>query len=308
MKAPEATARPGRNFTGESLREIAFPLGGIGTGTISLGGRGNLRDWEIFNRPAKGLDLPFTFFALWVKPEGEAPVARVLERQRFPPHVDGAGLSPGSTAGLPRFAEASFTGAYPYAWLELTDPRVPLDVGLEAVNPFVPNDAEASGLPVAVFRWAVTNKSAKPVDLTIALSVLNPVGHDGRLTDLRGRHAPFFGGNLNEWIDDGTYRGLRMTGQKVAGDAPGAGSLAVLTDWPTTTYSVHWERSGWFDDLQNFWDDFRADGLLPSDPSTNPTPDGETDVSTLGLRARLAPGESASLPFVLAWHFPNLTN
>src|SRR5690242_12653146 len=33
--------------------EVAFPLGGIGTGTISLGGRGELRDWEIFNRPAK---------------------------------------------------------------------------------------------------------------------------------------------------------------------------------------------------------------------------------------------------------------
>ncbi|MDR1949407.1 MAG: hypothetical protein LBQ38_08445, partial [Spirochaetaceae bacterium] len=26
----------------------AFPLGGIGTGTISLGARGDLRDFEIF--------------------------------------------------------------------------------------------------------------------------------------------------------------------------------------------------------------------------------------------------------------------
>jgi len=30
---------PQRVFEGESLREVAFPLGGIGTGTISLGGR-----------------------------------------------------------------------------------------------------------------------------------------------------------------------------------------------------------------------------------------------------------------------------
>ena len=72
VSAQEAAKRPFTNqqlfqsgapriFEGESLREVAFPLGGIGTGTVSLGGRGNLRDWEIFNRPDKGVNLPFTF-------------------------------------------------------------------------------------------------------------------------------------------------------------------------------------------------------------------------------------------------------
>ena len=31
-----------------------MPLGGIGTGTISLSGRGGLVDWEVRNRPDKG--------------------------------------------------------------------------------------------------------------------------------------------------------------------------------------------------------------------------------------------------------------
>ena len=78
--------RPGavRTFEGRALAEVAFPLGGIGTGTISLGGRGNLRDWEIFNRPGKGVHMPFTFFALYVEQGGTKRV-RVLEGPLEPP-------------------------------------------------------------------------------------------------------------------------------------------------------------------------------------------------------------------------------
>src|SRR5690242_10786794 len=76
----------GRRFTGESLREIAFPIGGIGTGTVSLGGYGNLRDWEIFNRPNKNSILPFTFPALRISGKSiREPVARVIERELLPP-------------------------------------------------------------------------------------------------------------------------------------------------------------------------------------------------------------------------------
>ena len=69
-------------FRGDHLREIAFPLGGIGTGCVSLDGRGGLRDWEIFNRPNKGFLLPKTFPLLWTRVEGEAPVARVVHGPR----------------------------------------------------------------------------------------------------------------------------------------------------------------------------------------------------------------------------------
>jgi len=41
-------------YKGENLKMIKFLLGGIGTGSISLEGRGSLTDWEIFNRPSKG--------------------------------------------------------------------------------------------------------------------------------------------------------------------------------------------------------------------------------------------------------------
>src|SRR5438105_10032713 len=91
-RIPTAQPASGRRFTGESLREIAFPLGGIGTGTVSLGGRGDLRDWEIFNRPGKGKDLPYTFFSLWLRQGERPPIARVLERRVLPPYRGGFGI------------------------------------------------------------------------------------------------------------------------------------------------------------------------------------------------------------------------
>ena len=41
-------------YSGSATSMISFPLGGIGTGSVGLGGNGRLVDWEICNRPNKG--------------------------------------------------------------------------------------------------------------------------------------------------------------------------------------------------------------------------------------------------------------
>ncbi len=296
----------GRTFEGAALQEIAFPLGGIGTGTVSLGGRGQLRDWEVFNRPGKGKHLPYTFFSIWAAPEGGEPVARVLESRLQPPYGGGFGAPANLAAGLPRLASARFTGSYPFARIDFEDPALPLRFALEAFNPCIPADPEDSGLPVAVFFWTLTNDGDRPVRATVAFSMMNAVGYDG-LASLRGRHSHLYGRNLNQVVDEGSLRGLRMSSAKYAPEDPAFGTMAVATPWPEITACAHWERAGWFDDVQGFWDAFSQNGrIAPSDES--PTPDNETDIGSLGLVASLAPGESARLPFILAWHFPNLMN
>jgi non-lysosomal glucosylceramidase len=292
--------------TAESLREVAFPLGGIGTGTVSLGGRGDLRDWEIFNHPGKGCVLPYTFFALWARTPGREPLVRVAERRLLPPYVNGRGLPPSRACGLPRLAEATFDGEYPYAWIEFEDDALPVELMLRAWNPMIPLDAAASGIPGAVFEWCVSAYD-EPVDLTLALSLCNAAGYDGRAR-LEGRRHPQFGGNLNEWREADGLRGLRMSTARYPADHPQFGTLALLTDWPDTEHLLRWERGGWWDDLQAFWDGFRAEGRLRGPASPSPSPEGETDIGTLGLRVRLEPRETATLPFFLGWHFPNLTN
>ena len=64
-------------YQGEYTREISFPLGGIGTGSIGLAGNGRLMDFEIFNRPNKGSINGFTHFAIKTVKDGK-PITRIL--------------------------------------------------------------------------------------------------------------------------------------------------------------------------------------------------------------------------------------
>src|ERR1700681_1318655 len=102
--AAEATPYP-RVYRGRQLQMLAFPLGGVGAGSISLGGRGQLRDWEIFNRPEKGKSPAFAFPALWV-----GGFARVLEARLQPPYEGPSGLGSANVPALPRLKARTFTG------------------------------------------------------------------------------------------------------------------------------------------------------------------------------------------------------
>lgn len=301
---------PQRTFEGENLSQIAFPLGGIGTGTVSLGGRGNLQDWEIFNRPAKGLNLPFTFFAIRIR-EGNTYRAKILESKLLPPYTSSHGLPNSRVSGLPRFDSARFRGEYPFAYIEFSDRGMPLKINLEAFNPLIPLNDFDSGLPIAIFYFTLKNTGYTPLEGTLAFSMLNPIGYDGKVSlrniyGVNNRYASCFGSNLNEFLNEGLIKGIRMSNLKYKKEDPLYGDISIVTTWNDVTYTLRWLRSGWFDDLQDFWDKFRTSKRLNEENSSEPSSEGQTDVATLGLNFELLPGEEARLPIFLSWYFPYL--
>ena len=273
---------------GDALREIALPLGGIGTGTVSIGGRGQLRDWELFNRPQKGNTLPYTFPAIRIKPEGGEPIVRVLESKLLPPFIEWGGMAPNRVCGLPRLKEAIFHGEYPFANIDFRDPKLPVKIDLAAFNPMIPLNEKDSSIPTAILRYRVTNTSGKKIDGTIAWSIQNAVGGDGR---------------VNEYVDAGSYRGVRLINPSIKPDDFAFGSMALVTTHKDVTHRKAWPAAGWWDAAQQIWDDFRAHGEF-----TTPDPDKPSDIATLGLKFSLQPGESVELPFIFTWYFPNREN
>lgn len=279
------------------LGRIALPLGGIGTGTVSLGGRGDLRDWEVGNRPAKGF-VPRAhgcgpFFALFAAEAGREPVVRALEGPLEPPY-EGAFGARQPNHGLPRFRHCSFAAAYPLGQVLLQDPDLPLSVRLEAYNPLIPADAERSGLPLAVLRYVLQSRSDRPLQASICASLPNFIGSDGR----GGKPA----GGRNTPVQEGALQGLLLSSAGVdpADERWGTLALAAVGAGPAS-WRRRWADVTWGDALLEFWDDFASDGRLTDPPEAA----GDAPMASLAVPLSVPAGGEAAVTFLLAWHFPN---
>jgi uncharacterized protein (DUF608 family) len=301
-----------RSFSGAALAEIAFPLGGIGTGTVSLSGRGALVDFEWWNHPGKGYLLPFTFFALAVRSGARrgGVQARVLAGPSHAPFDSGGfGLPREQGQGLPHFSRAVFRGEYPFATARFSDPRFPVSAELEAWNPLVPLDPERSGLPLAVLRYRLRNRTSKRVQATLVGSLFNAVGLNGKEIPFRRRH-PALGGNRNALARGPRgLVGLHMTKDGESRDSTRFGSLFLgVAGASDPTVQNRWPRGDWFDDLQIFWDRLVEDGRPPTEAEDGPSPAGISDPGSIGDTLTLPPRGSRDVVFLLTWYFPNFEN
>jgi uncharacterized protein (DUF608 family) len=290
----EAMTYP-RTFRGKQLAMIAFPLGGVGAGSVALGGRGQLRDWEIFNRPDKGNALSYALPSIWAQAGDAKPVARVLEARLLPPYEGSSGLGSQNAPGLTRLAGATFTGEFPFARVAFSDRTFPVRAQLEAFTPFIPHEPDDSGLPATVLRYRITNPGRSAARVSIAWSIENPV---------MSRPANTGDRRVNEHRKSGELEGLYMTNPGLTDDDPMQGSFAVaavVSGGAKLSWLSGWPRGRWWNSPMLFWDDFSSDGSLG--PEEGP----RSAVGALCLERTVAPGASEDFTFILAWRFPNRT-
>ncbi len=306
-----------RRYDGKHLAKIAMPLGGIGTGSVSLGGRGDLRDWEIMNRPAKGftpepantyaLSSLGPFFAIYVKDSKGKTQARGLEGPIDPSLYEGPFGSTAANHGLPRFRDCSFAAAYPLAQVMLSDKDMKVDVTLQAFNPLIPCDADKSGMPLAVLRYIVKNKTKEPLKISVCGSLPNFIGEDGsgEKGDYKGDFVLKSGrANRNEFRKGHSIKGMYMYSKGVAQRAPQWGSIALATtSTEKTSHRVAWLPSGsWGKPALDFWDDFSKDGVLEERVAD---PKDQMPMASLAVPLDLQPGQTLPVTFLISWHFPN---
>jgi len=299
-----------KKYDKEHLYQIALPLGGIGTGTVSLGGRGELRDWEIMNVPAKKYSTVTTgnnapFFAIYAKPQNQKATTTLLSGPLYSHeylHYEGR---PVNHHGLPRFEQASFEAAYPFGQVSLSDSNLPVKVKVKGFNPFIPGDADASGLPVAVLSYEVTNTTDQPMNVSICGSIRNFIGKDGSKfrTDWKGDYIPTGAkNNKNKYVESNNIKGIYLYSDGVDKDDSAWGTVALTTQAVNgVTYRTSSKADTWNNSILNFWDDFSADGML----TERSKQEDEDPMASLSVNKTIAPQSTETFTFYITWSFPN---
>ena len=277
-------------YTGRQLQEIRFPLGGIGTGSVSIAGNGSLLDWEIYNRPNKGSVNPYTFFAVKAEDASGNSVCKVLQGDwdkdltgQFGANR-GYGLGAGTARmfGFPHFRKVSFDGRFPVATLTFSDDDFPGKVILRAFNPFIPLDADNSGIPGAFFDVTIQSP-AEGMRYTVLFCVQNPLEE-----------------TVNEKIESSTFTGIRMKNASREPSDVKYGDLTVAVAEPDGIFQQYGYRGKYRDMITTFWHDLTHDTIQNR---VYDTP-GEKDNCLVGASAQIGAGQRKSFRFLLTWNIP----
>lgn len=304
-----------RHYEGQQTYKIAMPVGGIGTGNISVGGNGQWRDVEIMNKPGVnfyGSSTPkqAPCFLIYTRDTKGVKRSKALLGPIPPNEFAGSEGSNAPSHGLPRFSKSSFDAAYPFATVNLQDNGMPVTVKLKTFNPFIPGDADASGIPIAAIRYEVTNITGGMLDVAVAGSLDNFIGMDGYKAEFSqfNRAVVPLGtkNNRNAFKSTGQLAGIYMTSDSVDRDASTYGTIALTTSNTDKSrrisYRTEFDNRGWGANMADMWNDFTDDGVYEDKSFATKINDPRAG---LAVKLKLKPHETREVEFFLTWNFPN---
>ncbi|MFZ4777103.1 MAG: GH116 family glycosyl hydrolase [Terrimicrobiaceae bacterium] len=281
-----------RVYAGAELDTIAMPVGGICAGQLYFKGDGSLGKWDIMNQRAFGSDS-------LVRPS-ELLLQGFAARLR-----DRAGQLTSFPLNLKTFPATTFTAAYPAGVVSYGGAKdLPLSITLEGIAPFVPLDAEASGIPAAFLRVTLKNTDTQAVEGDVLGWLQNGVSlqsglraEDGARTatvrTLSGALAVEFAAAASPAGQVGDQVGLPDTKLPPLEDRPDFGTMALVLLAPAADARAQPSVEG---DL--------AAGAAPIAASSS-RPFDQVQVGAITAPFRLQAGETRHFTFAIAWHFPN---
>ena len=150
-------------FSGEELKYIGMPIGGLTAGQVYLGGDGQLWYWDIFNINRINPDNTGAGDKFYLNPMSQD---RRFE-QGFAVRFKKGITSLYRKLSKDGFSDITFRGEYPMGKVTYKNPDIPITIHLEAFSPFIPTEFEKSDFPAVVMQFRLKNESDAPIDIEL---------------------------------------------------------------------------------------------------------------------------------------------
>uniref|UniRef100_A0A1D1YKB4 Non-lysosomal glucosylceramidase n=1 Tax=Anthurium amnicola TaxID=1678845 RepID=A0A1D1YKB4_9ARAE len=164
------------------------PLGGMGSGSISRGFRGEFRHWQIIPNSCETSPIMANQFSIFISRDGG--------HKKF-----SSVLAPGQHEGLEKFGDegvsswgwnlsgqhSTYHALFPRAWTIYDgEPDPELKISCRQISPFIPHNYRESSLPTSVFVYTLVNTGRERAKVSLLLTWANSVGG---VSHLSGNHV-----------------------------------------------------------------------------------------------------------------------
>ncbi len=279
------------------------PLGGIGSGSIGRGWRGDFRRWQLRSGAIQNQPVYADQFSLFVQQADQPGMAKVL----FPGEPADGTLA--AWQWELQNDQGRYEALFPRAWTTYTDPFPGIQLTCRQLSPVIAGNYRESSYPVAEFRWQIENQRDAPVRVGLMFTFQNGMG---AANDRAGGHTnqPFELDGYPGLLLRHAYRQQQLFNpeglpqehsEPQTYSDPLSFALAAHAPGGEVSYCARFTSSG---DGAELWEDFAADGRLENQADATPSAAGEAIAGALAVTVELAPGERREVAFSLAWDMP----
>ncbi|KAJ4777497.1 Non-lysosomal glucosylceramidase [Rhynchospora pubera] len=180
-EASQGRKAPIDPFTRERCKPSAsegVPLGGMGSGSISRGFRGEFKNWQILPGSREMSPVMANQFSIFVSRDGG--------KKKY-----SSVLSPGHHEGLKKFGDpgisswdwnlsgqhSTYHALFPRAWTVYDgEPDPDLKISCRQISPFIPHNYKESSVPTAVFVYTLVNTGKDRAKVSLLFTWENSIG------------------------------------------------------------------------------------------------------------------------------------
>ncbi|KAI7734447.1 hypothetical protein M8C21_032937 [Ambrosia artemisiifolia] len=291
------------NKEGKPSATQGVPLGGMGSGSITRGFRGEFRQFQIIPGACEPSPMMANQFSIFISRDGGSKkYASVLS----PGQHDGTGGDQGLSSWGWNLSghNSTYHALFPRAWTVYDgEPDPELKVSCRQISPFLPHNYRDSSLPTAVFVYTLVNTGKERAQVSLLFTWANSIGGTSH----------FSGDHVNEpFIGEDGVSGVLLH-HKTAKEHPPVTFAIAACETQNVNVTVL-PSFGLSEEscvtAKDMWGKMAQDGHFDRENFYNgasfPSSAGEANCAAVSASTWVEPNGKCTVAFAVAWSSPKV--